>query len=192
MKIEFEVRVLNVDIDEMINRCKSIGAVFLGAFFQNRYVYDFVPPIKGKWIRLRNNGYKTTLAIKMIKDLKIDGTKELEITVSDFIETNNLLSELGYFPRNYQENFRIEFYINGVTLDIDKWPSLDPYIEIEGPDEKSVYNIIKLLGLPQEKVTTIDVNTLYQNSGIILEEIDRLSFEEQEKELLSKFIKKEK
>ena len=191
MKTEFEVRILNIDINEMINKCMSIGADFSGVFFQNRYVYDFNPPINGKWIRLRNNGHKTTLAVKMIKDLKIDGTKEVEIIVSDFYETNILLNELGYIPRNYQENFRIEFCINGVTLDIDKWPSLNPYIEIEGFDEKSVYNMVELLGFSQDEVTTLDVDTLYRNVGIILENIQHLSFEQEEKETLLEFVRKE-
>ncbi len=192
MNTEFEVRILNVDIEQIINKCISLGADYLGSYFQNRYVYDFNPPINGKWIRLRNNGQKTTLAVKMIKDLKIDGTKEVEVTVSDFAETNSLLNELGYLPRNYQENFRIEFCLNGVTLDIDKWPSLNPYVEIEGPDENSVYKMIALLGFSQDEVTTLDVDTLYRNAGIILENIPHLSFEEHERKMLLEFLRQEK
>ena len=38
MKTEFEVRILNIDINEMINKWISIGADFLGVFFKT-YMY---------------------------------------------------------------------------------------------------------------------------------------------------------
>jgi len=56
MKTEFEARVLDISFDAMINNLKAINAISMGAFYQKRYVYDFVPPIEGKWIRLRSNG----------------------------------------------------------------------------------------------------------------------------------------
>lgn len=75
MKTEYEVRMLNIDVKEMLKKAKEKVAIIIGQFHQKRYVYDFTPIQKGSWIRLRSNGEKTTLAIKEIKSLKIDGTK---------------------------------------------------------------------------------------------------------------------
>ena len=106
MGIEYECRRLNIKLDEMCLRCEKIGARYVGAYVQRRYVYDFLPAQKGRWIRLRTNGNLTTLTIKEIKSLRIDGTKELEVEVSDFDETNAIMNKLGYKARTYQENMK--------------------------------------------------------------------------------------
>ena len=106
MHTEYELRVLEVDKDKVIKKLKKIGAKFCWDQVQRRYVYDFMPKLDGKWIRLRTNGIKTTLTIKDIVSSKIDGTRELEVEVNDFDTTNSILNELGYVPKGYQENRR--------------------------------------------------------------------------------------
>lgn len=58
MNIEYEVRILNINTKEIIESLENIGAKFKGEYLQKRYVYDFNPAVKGKWIRLRTNGKK--------------------------------------------------------------------------------------------------------------------------------------
>ena len=183
MKIEYEVRILNIDTDEWIKKVEEMGAIKKGVFHQKRYVYDFQPAQKGRWIRLRSNGKESTLTIKEIKSLRVDGTKELEIVVSNFDDTNEILQKLGYKPRTYQENFRIEYTLNGVNFDFDKWPRIPEYLEIEGTSEQSVTEMIDKMGVNNLEVTTLDVDQVYQKKyGIILDEIAELRFSCSEKE----------
>ena len=183
MKIEYEVRILNIDTDEWIKKVEEMGAIKKGVFHQKRYVYDFQPAQKGRWIRLRSNGKESTLTIKEIKSLRVDGTKELEIVVSNFDDTNEILQKLGYKPRTYQENFRIEYTLNGVNFDFDKWPRIPVYLEIEGTSEQSVTEMIDKMGVNNLEVTTLDVDQVYQKKyGIILDEIAELRFSCSEKE----------
>ena len=91
---ENEARVLKINIEVLLKKIYSMDLDFISANFQERYVYDFTPPQKGKWIRLRSNGIKTTLTIKEIIDNTISGTNELEVEVSDFKETNFILLPL--------------------------------------------------------------------------------------------------
>ena len=65
MKTEYEARVLEIDKDKMMNLLEELGAVKKGEYEQRRYVYDLKPVQKGKWIRLRTNGIKTTLTYKI-------------------------------------------------------------------------------------------------------------------------------
>ena len=97
-RIEYEVRVLEIDKDEIQSKLKKLNATLIEDVFQKRYVYDFNPVVSSKWIRLRTNGSKTTLTIKNVESSNIDGTKEVEIEVSDFDTTNEILKELGYTP----------------------------------------------------------------------------------------------
>ena len=99
MKTEYEVKVLEVNRDEIVKKLEAMGALLVGEFNQKRYVYDLIPKEEDRWIRLRTNGEKTTLTIKEIKDKNaIDGVFELEVEVGDFDKTNEILNLLGYKP----------------------------------------------------------------------------------------------
>ena len=46
---------------------------------------------------------------------------------------------MGYTAKRYQENYREEWKLDGVTYDIDTWPDLPTYLEIEGGSERAVH-----------------------------------------------------
>ena len=50
MKTEYEVRKLDISFDDIIQKIEKLGAKRVGAYHQKRYVYDFVPAQKGRWI----------------------------------------------------------------------------------------------------------------------------------------------
>ena len=108
----------------------------------------------------------------------IDGTKEIEIEVSDFDKCNFILNELGYEARSYQENRRITYLLDGVEIDIDMWPYLPTYIEIEGKNEQEVLEITKKLGYSKDEITTLDVDSIYKKYGYDLNKIKELKLEE--------------
>lgn len=178
MKTEYEVRILNINKKDMIKKLEKLGATFQGHYLQQRYVYDFHPAVKGKWIRLRTNGKKKTLTIKNILNKNIDGTKELEIEVSDFENMNIILNELGYNHRSFQENRRCQYLLDGVEIDIDSWPLIPDYMEIEGKNEKEIYEMIEKLGYEKEECITTDVDGIYKDYGFILNDIKDLKLEE--------------
>ena len=181
MHTEYEVRVLEIDVDDIKKKLDSVGAKFEWDRVQRRYVYDFIPKVDRKWIRLRTNGVKTTLTIKDLVTSKIDGTRELEVEVDDFDNTNMILEELGYVHRNYQENRRIQYKLNGVEIDIDSWPMIPTYLEIEGSSEEEVYKTLDILGISKDSITTRDVEGIYNDYGHDVMEIKDLKLEEERK-----------
>ena len=92
-----------------------------------------------------------------------------------------ILKELGYIPRGYQENRRIQYTLNGVEIDIDYWPLIPTYLEIEGPSEEDVYNTLELLGIDKKDSTTRDVEGIYLDYGYSIKEIYDLKLEEERK-----------
>ncbi len=181
MKTEYEVRILDIDVEDIKKRLEEIKATWEWDLLQRRYVYDFNPKQNGKWIRLRTNGKDTTLTIKDVVSSKIDGTRELEVGVDDFEKTNLILKELGYTPKGYQENRRCQYKYKGIEIDIDYWPRIPTYLEIEGSSEEEVMDIVKLLGFNEDDVTAKDVESIYLDYGINLEEINELKLEEERK-----------
>lgn len=180
MNIEYEVRVLEIDKDNLVKRLERLGAKKVGEYFQKRYVYDTVEKSDGKWLRLRTNGTKSTLTYKSVEKDAIDGTKEVEIVVDDFERTNELLEKIGIYSRNYQENKRIQYFLDDVEIDIDTWPFIPTYVEIEGKNEESVYKIVDKLELDKSKVTTLDVQSVYEKIyNIDIKEYKILKFEQE-------------
>lgn len=177
MNTEYEIRILEVDVEKITHKLETLGAEKVGDWFQKRYVYDFTPKRENQWIRLRTNGQKTTLTYKNIEKDTIDGTKELEIVVEDFAKTNEMLEILGYKNKGYQENKRIRYILNGVEIDIDSWPMIPTYMEIEGKNEEEVNKTLELLEIPEDKVTALNCEDIYKEIyNINIDEIKHLTF----------------
>ena len=180
MEKERELTILDIDVEDFINTLENLGAQKQGEFLQRRYVFDVKPVNPNKWIRLRTNGKKTTLTIKEIKDKNsIEGTNELEITVDDFDKTNEMLNELGYQSRNYQENYRRVYLLENTEISIDSWPLIPTYAEIEGKTNEDVEKVLKLVNNKDYKVTTFDVESIYREIyGIDIMKVKELKFGE--------------
>lgn len=177
MKTEYELRVLEINTEEMIKKLESLNAIKKGEFNQKRYVYDLRPKEEGKWIRLRTNGTTTTLTYKNIVSNTIDGTKEVEMEVESVEKANEFLERIGFESRNYQENKRIQYILNGVEVDIDSWPMIPTYMEIEGKSEEEVLKIQELLNVDKEKITLLNCNDIYKEIyNIDISKIKELKF----------------
>lgn len=142
-----------------------------------RYVYDIDPADQSRWIRLRDNGEKITLTIKKIENDNIDGTKEIEIKVDNFDKANLFLNELGFFHKAYQENKRISYRLDGIKIEIDFWPRIPPYIEIEGVSREETEKVIKLFGYDITQTTSMGVTKVYMEKyGINIHDFKELRF----------------
>lgn len=151
---------------------------------QRRYTYDVIPAERNKWVRLRTNGKKTTLAIKHVTGEGISDTKEVEVEVSDFEMTATLLEEMGVKAKSYQENYRTLYELNGAEIMLDEWPLIPPYVEIEATRPAVVEETIKMLGFDPEAATGLDVSSVYEQIyKIDIDNMPELKFGTQPKKL---------
>lgn len=178
MNTEYEVKVLEIDHDAFVSKLESLGAKKISDAMQERYIYDLIPASPKKWIRLRTNGKKTTITLKDLQAETIDGMKEMEIEVNSFEDAHKLLLGLGYKSKGFQQNKRVQYILDDVEIDLDHWPHIPEYMEIEGRDEESVKNMIEKLGVDKKNVTTMDVDSIYKHYGY--DSIHDLSFDEEE------------
>lgn len=174
--IEFEGKILDVDPAEMERLILDKGGQKLGERFMRRYVYDITPGDQSKWIRLRDTGDQVTLTVKQITSDAIDGTRETEVTVSDFDATNALLGVLGFTAKSYQETKRTSFLLDGAQVEIDTWPRIPPYVEIEAGSKDEVVRVAALLGFAEEELTGENTIKVYALYGIDLNTIAELRF----------------
>jgi len=142
-----------------------------------------------KWIRIRTDGATTTIATKYIKrdtsafinEYNIDAVDETEMQIGDFNIGIELMKQLGYFFRNYQEKRRIMYRSeNGLEIDIDFWPMIPPYLEIEGKTEEDIYNMVSILGFKKTDVKIANTDDIYKIYGINIYDFKELKFEKTE------------
>ena len=176
MKTEYETKVLEIDVNLFKEKLNKLGAKYVGRFEQKRYTYNIVPQTKDKWIRLRTDGVKTTLCFKSILNDGIGGTNEIEFEVPNFEQTHEFLLSIGIPHKQYQENVRTQYILDGIEIDIDEWPMLPPYAEIEGKNETEVLETIQKLDFDKTKCTSINTQGVYSMYGIDLESISDLRF----------------
>lgn len=95
MKTEYEAKFLQIDIDAIRSRLRAADATLEQPLrLLRRIVYES-PQLKAKnaYIRVRDEGHRVTLTYKQFDALALDGAKELEVVVSDFQTTVDLVAE---------------------------------------------------------------------------------------------------
>ena len=138
--------------------------------------YDINP---NKWVRLRQSNDKVELTVKHIyekNENKIQKVKEIEIKVSDLEETNTLLEELGIVKRNYQEKTRYSYTYKTAEIELDLWPNLEPYMEIECDDVDVMNEIISQLKLESNRIVSMNTEQLYKEKGVDILKMPELKF----------------
>lgn len=179
MSVEFEAKVLGIDPAATVRAIVARGGRRTAdTVLLRRYVYDVTSGDASRWIRLRDNGFSSSLTVKEIRHDGIDGTEETEVEVSSFDGTNDLLEKLGFTARSYQENRRTSFELDGAQLEIDEWPLIPPYLEIEAQSRAEVLRIAGLLGYSEDELTGENTVKVYARHGIDLLTLSRVSFSE--------------
>ncbi|MFH1399060.1 MAG: CYTH domain-containing protein [Candidatus Woesearchaeota archaeon] len=176
MPAEIEVKILNIDVKDALTKLERIGAKRVAQKNYTRIIFSLPnsPVPFDKWIRLRTDGKKTTIAYKCIQSKAIDGIKELEITVSDFEIARKLLNSIGMEERLLQKNKRIQYQLGKTEFCIDFWPKLEPYLEIESDSKENLKKAVALLGFSMEHTTTLTTEQIYRQKGIDINKIKRL------------------
>lgn len=143
-----------------------------------------------KWVRVRQTNGKTTITVKHILNPDMQTTNngdmqkvlETEMEVPSIEEANSMLEQLGFSFRNYQEKNRITYDVNGVEVDIDSWPLIPTYVEIENDSTELIQSTIKKLGLQNHDVLSCNTADIYNRYGIDLYQFRELKFPQRENE----------
>ncbi len=167
MNTEFEIRFLNINESEFVRKMEKLGAITIKPkSLMRRETFDFPhadATASKKWGRVRDEGDKITITIKIIEDRTlIDGTNEVELIVNDFDKAVELMVCLGLKAGPYQENYRQEWHFNRCSITLDTWPGLKPFVEIEGKDKSSVEKTSKLLDFDISKGEFGSIDFIYE------------------------------
>lgn len=186
MQIEYEATFIKVDKTEMRNRLRAVGAQLVKPeFLQRRVVFNLPSGHErvGAWLRVRNEGDKNTLSLKIIDGESISDQKELCLQVDNFDHAIDLLTLIGCDNKAYQETKRELWLLDDVEITLDEWPYLEPFVEVEGKSEQAVQSVSEKIGLDYTKALFCAVDALYEmkygvSKDTINNHIPRITFSE--------------
>lgn len=144
MKPEIEATYVNIDKTKLRTQLEAAGAKLLQPeTLMRRTIFDIDDY---SFARVRNEGNRITMSYKHLDQLSLSGMKEICLEINDFDDGVNFLKALGMKPKAEQETYREEWRLDDVEIDIDTWPWIPSYVEIEGPSEESVKAVASKLG----------------------------------------------
>jgi len=157
MANEIETKILDVDVPEILKKLNDLRAKKI---LETRFkVYWYRP--KGTkegsdlwFLRIRSNSENENEVTWKAKS-DILGTarkhKEINFKIAEPEKLADLFRELGLENYAYQEKNRISFVFKDWRFDIDQYPNMPAYLEIEGKSETHIQKAITLLGLSKHK-----------------------------------------
>lgn len=184
---EFEIKFLEVDVPELEKKLIKIGARKVAEYDYSRILFDY-PDFrmnkKHSFLKLRTDGKETTLSYKERLGVKSDdgsipdgGMKEIEVTVDNYEKSLELLKSLGLIIKNDMKNKRIRYQKGEVVFDIDLWPHIPPYVEIESNSLEKARDAALLLGFDLKDELICSPKEIYQKYGINLDDYYSITFE---------------
>jgi len=156
--LEIELKILEINPQEIEAKLLCLGAKKEGTVlvvdksfdFSNRFLHK-----KRQLLRLRALGDKFFLTHKKKtqenKIFKI--IEETETKIGDIKVMENILKKLGMRVVKCREKRRTSFVLGKARCEIDQYPLIPPYLEIEG-SKKDIISILKKLGYSLKDTTT--------------------------------------
>ena len=165
MNIEYEATFINIDKDEIRNKLKNAGAKLVRPEFLQKRVAFYLSgheESNDRFARVRDEGDKITMTIKLFDGDKIDNQKEINLVINDFESGVKFLEAIGCSSKSYQETKRELWKLENVEIMIDTWPFLEPIVEVEGNSEEEVMTVSKKLGFDYDKAKFCSVDVIYR------------------------------
>ena len=157
-EIEYEAKFLDINHSELVKIITKLGAKLI----QPQTIYKRsmfgLCDVKRGYVRVRDEGIKTTLTSKIYKNP--DYPEEFELEIKDGFEKGRaFLASLNLNEKAYHETMREKWFLkldngnnekngnNGCEIAFDCIPGIPMYVEIECKTEQHLNKVIKLLDL---------------------------------------------
>lgn len=165
---EIETKILEVDLDEISKSIEALGAKKIQEVLLKVDWFSFPenPPDKQPWY----------LRVRSYDDVKVEMTwkgpykvignthqgQEINIIVDSHEQTKILLESIGLVSYAHQEKKRISWKLGDVQFDLDTYPNMPSFLEIEVKKVEDIDEMIKKLNLEKHQTWNDGERTLIE------------------------------
>ena len=186
MKTEIEVKFF-VNKNDFEQRLHLLGgAVATPRRLMRRQLFAFPVTLRKpnleQQARVRDEGDRITMTLKESTIPRtMSSVQELEIIINNFDAAVQIFMMSGYEPTTYQENYRTSWIYEGCCVEIDEWPGLRSFAEIEAPSEAELKRVAALLNIELTSFMSCSLFDLYEQELKLdakkMRRLARLTFE---------------
>ncbi len=170
---EIEVKIIGIDVEHVIGKLQDLGAKPIFAGVVKCLHFDF--PEKslrkaGRLMRLRRweaeEGFedKFEICTKGPKEV-VEGCKsreEIETYVEDADKFEKMMERLGFEVTLNNDKHRRSYILGGAHVDIDAYPGVPVYMEIEAMSTQIIDDTIEALELQDCERSTETANEMFK------------------------------
>lgn len=163
---EIECRFLEINVADLKQRLATLNAHDHGEELLREIIFydkELTYVAEHKLVRLRQTQKGVFLTYKHMQQRTVDGTIEIETKVEDMEKTRDLLVAIGLNDFRHQEKKRHGFAVGEVKVEIDTWPQIPPFVELEGNSEAELKAVAQQLGLDWEKRDTTSARVVIED-----------------------------
>lgn len=156
---EIELKILEINVDEIHKKLTSMGALQTNHCLVHERAYDYPDKRLKKndqLCRIRKCGEITQVTFKTNRkqDPHFFEQDELEIIASDFEATCQMIRLLGLHLIKDRQKLRTTYELGNLRFEMDKYPTIPPYLEIEGP-KSQIIDILPRIGYTLNQTTNM-------------------------------------
>ncbi len=158
---EHEIKILNINSQDLSEKLKALSAQEV--FNDIRTITHFKNPqdTKEPFLKLTEEG-----KLKLSSHNK-ETHQEVKLVVSKKEECIELLKTLGYMPVSEVKAKRISYEWQGIDFDIDEFPQIPAFLEIDlGDSKQTIEYIFKKLDLEQNEKGEMSTPDIYKKYGL--------------------------
>ena len=160
MQLEIEATFIEIVKDELRAKLKTAGATLIRPeTFMRRVVFNIS---QHAFARVRDEGDRVVLTYKNQRNHTITGTEEINVEVSDYSDTIAILKACGLHTKSIEDTYRESWKLGDVEIDIDTWPWIPSFVEIEGQTPKAVKTTSEQLGFDMKDAIIGSVDEIYK------------------------------
>lgn len=157
MAHEIETKVLDIDSAQIEKKLAELGATRIK---KTRLAVDWFRVVgtkegDDKWyLRIRSNSegvHEVTWKAKSELLGVARKHKEINFNIAEPEKLADLFEGIGLEKYAHQEKDRTSYALKDWSIEIDDYPGMPPFLEIEGSSEEHVQEAIKLLGLESNR-----------------------------------------
>ena len=157
MSVEIEAKMSVPSLDAVRLKLESLAAHPIGEFFELNSFFDtedrsLLAADQGLRLRVNRDAHVgTEQYVLTFKGPRLHGQlksrEERELSVGNAKDAERFLGALGYQRVLAFEKRRHKWKYNGCTIELDELPHIGLFVEIEGPDEATIFQVRDALGL---------------------------------------------
>jgi adenylate cyclase class 2 len=167
---EIEVKFLEIDKPTLIEKLKSLNAQDLGEDFLKQEIFHDQQrkwKTENKFVRIRRTSKGSFVTFKHVEERTALGTVEIEFETSVPEKMRDFFEAIGLVMDHESEKIRHKFKLGEVIVDIDTFPKVPTYVELEGPSEEAIKEAAKILEFDWSKA-------VFGTASIVIEEVYKI------------------